>query len=608
MCGIIGYAGFKPATDILIPGLEKLEPRGYDSCGVVFIGEKDARLLRVVGGASVLKQYISQEHHKYTCGIGHTRWATHGDATQENAHPHSSGDIWVVHNGQIDNYKEIKSFLVEHSYKFSSETDTEVIPHLIHYYRSTGLDIRQSIIEVVNKLKGAFALAIGVTGEDIIYAVTQTSPLIIGYADHGNFVASTPDAFPSEVTQYAEVSERTLVVVHPDKVSLYGIKDQKEEVPTKLPLDREVIDSLDKNGYEHWMLKEIMEQPETLDATMRGRVQGRRITLGGLEYGNRKAIQQLIDAEQVIFLACGTSYYAACVGAYLFEKYLGIRSRAEIGSEFASKQPLITTRDVVVGISQSGETADTIAGLKYARSKGALILGICNTAGSSMVRMNEGGTLLHAGPERSVASTKAFTSQVTTLYMWTALLAQKTDKKIDWLPALEFVPRSIIDILAIDQTKHAAQYLATQQKVFVIGRELDFAVAQETALKIKEVSYVHAEAFAAGEMKHGTFALLEEGVPCIVFLANLSEELRDKMLNQLQQIKSRGAYTIVVCNEKDDEVIKQADRAITMKYTHPDLRVIPHAIVGQLLAYNTALILGRDIDRPRNLAKAVTVE
>lgn len=610
MCGIIGYTGFQPASEILILGLEKLEPRGYDSCGVAFVGGKDTTLLRVVGGASVLQQHITQAHQQYTCGIGHTRWATHGDATQENAHPHFSQDIWVVHNGQIDNYKDLKSFLLEHDYQFSSQTDTEVIPHLIHYYRSTGLDIRQAIIAAVHELKGAFALVIGVTGDDILYAVAETSPLIIGYADHGNFLASTPDALPQEVTQYTAVPERTLVVVHPRKVSLFHIENEKEAEPTKLRLDREAIEGIDKNGYEHWMLKEIMEQPETLAATIRGRVQNNHITLGGLEYGStKKAVQQLMDADQVIFLACGTSYYAACVGAQIFEKYLGIRSRAEIGSEFQSKQTLVTSRDVVVGISQSGETADTIAGLKYARDKGALILGICNTAGSSMVRLNDGGTLLHAGPERSVASTKAFTSQVITLFMWAGLIGQKTGKSLPWLPTVEFTPRLVNDLLADDQTYSAAEYLATRQgSVFVIGRELDFAVSQETALKIKEVSYIHAEAFAAGEMKHGTYALIEKGTPCIIFLANLSDELRAKMLNQLQQIKSRGAYTIVICNDQDTEVIDHADIAIRMQYTHRDMRVIPNAVIGQLLAYHTAFILRRPIDQPRNLAKSVTVE
>ena len=619
MCGIIGYTGFKPAAEKLLLAISKLENRGYDSCGVVLIGgetTKSSFRKRIVGttqGAQALKEGTNWEkYQQYTQGIGHTRWATHGDATEANAHPHQSEDIWVVHNGQIENYEEIKKILIEEGYFFASDTDTEVVPHLIHSYRSKGKSITEAIKSAFKDLTGAFGLVIGVDGDDCIYAITQTSPLVLGFAEHGHFVGSTTFAFPGEVNTYSAIPDHVLMSISPSGIAQEYLRETTPRVASidmdRIPLNFEVKEAYEKGGYSSFMEKEIMEQPMSLAATLRGRIKEGILSLGGVEHGREGLINDLLEADQIVFLACGTSYFAACEGAMLFEKHLGIRSRAEIGSEFELKKPLITSRDVVIGISQSGETADTIAGLKYARSKGATILGICNTAGSVLVRLTDAGVLLHAGPEMSVASTKAFTSQVTVLYLLTLLLAKYQGISLDWATAVEYIPRQIERLLGRFSPKKVAQYLATKDSVFIIGRELDYPVAQEIALKIKEVSYLHAEAFAAGEMKHGTYALIEEGTPCIVLLANLCPKIRSKMLNQLAQLKSRKAFTIVIHDIGDEEVAKHSDMSIEMEPTDPELRIISNTVVGQLIAHATAKRLRREIDRPRNLAKTVTVE
>ena len=614
MCGIIAYAGFEPAADILSFAIKKLEIRGYDSAGMVLLGGKSQKTIcrKVVGNADVatlLQESEDWTKHHNTQGIGHTRWATHGDATEVNAHPHQSDDIWVVHNGQIENYRKLKLLLKERGYVFVGDTDSEVVPHLIHYYRAQGESITSAIKKTFLDLKGAFGLVIGVEGDDCIYAITQTSPLVIGFAKHGNFIASTPSAFPEEVDTYSEVPEHVLITVSANNVEYGYLRESsnKDDDPIRLPLDSEANEAFEKNGYDYYMQKEIMEQPSTLEATLRGRIREGEVSLGGIEY-REGLIQDLLDADQITLIACGTSYFAACEGAMLIEKHLGIRCRAEIGSEYELKSPVVSSRDVVIGVSQSGETADTIAGLKYARLKGAKILGICNTAGSALVRLTDAGILLHAGPEMSVASTKAFTSQVTVFYLLTILLAKHQGKKLEWATAVEYLPRQVERLLERLSGFRAAEYLATKDRVFIIGRELDYPVAQEVALKIKEVSYVHGEGFAAGEMKHGTYALIEEGVPCIIFMANLTEALRAKMLNQLIQLKSRGAYAVVVHDIGDTECVEYADVSIEMEPTAPELRIIANTVVGQLVAYQVALKLGRNIDKPRNLAKTVTVE
>ncbi len=610
MCGIVGYIGNRDAVNVLLCGLKRLEYRGYDSSGVA-VSHPDGTLEmeKATGKIASLEKKLKSHPLSAQVGIAHTRWATHGAPTEKNAHPQVSfdGKIMVVHNGIIENYTQIKKKLEADGVKFVSETDTEVVAHLIaKLYHG---DIKAAVLETLNKLEGTFGLAILCADEpNVLVGARRGSPLVLGLGGNGEYFLA------SDVTAIVDYTQKVVYLDDDDVV--IAKRDGYEIVTVSSHLVNRCVEQVDfdadaasKGGFEHFMLKEIFEQPEALRNTMRGRLllADGSAKLAGLD-ANRLELRNL---NRIIITACGTSYYAGMVGEYLIEDLAGVPVEVEYASEFRYRNPIIKPGTLVLVISQSGETADTLAALREAKTKGATVLGICNAVGSTIARESDGGVYLHAGPEIGVASTKAFTSQVTVLAMIALLLGRErrvsAEQGIEFARAISNIPEFVEETLKLSEKIRtiAGKYVHANNFLY-LGRHYNYPVAMEGALKLKEISYIHAEGYPAAEMKHGPIALIDENMPVVVIAPK--DSLFDKVLSNVREIKARGGRIVAVTTPDCTELSEFADDIIFVPKINPMLMPLVSCIPLQLLAYHIAVLRGNDVDQPRNLAKSVTVE
>ena len=613
MCGIVGYIGNKEAYPIIIKGLKRLEYRGYDSAGIALSSGKDIKILKQKGKVSDLEGYSIEKNKRGTLGMGHTRWATHGVPNQKNAHPHVSGDnkLAIIHNGIIENYDSIKRMLSEKGHVFSSETDTEVLIHLIEEIKNhEECSLFEAIRLALNEVIGAYAIIIMEEGNaNEFIAARKGSPLVIGVGEEEYYVAS--DVSP--IIEYT----RNVVYLEDGEIALIN-KKKKLEIKTitnvrKNPYIHELemnLDSIEKGGYPHFMLKEIFEQPSSVLNTLRGRIdpQTKEVKLGGLmDYE-----QKLAKANRIIIVACGTSWHAGLIGEYLFEDLTRIPVEVEYASEFRYRNPIIKEDDIVLAISQSGETADTLAALEIAKRKGATILGICNVVGSSIARITDAGVYTHAGPEIGVASTKAFTTQVTVLTLMALRIARingsvTTSDFHNVITELELISKQISEVLESEQIiEEISKKFKDVQNFLYLGRGYNFPVALEGALKLKEISYIHAEGYPAAEMKHGPIALIDEEMPIVVIATKTGNY--EKVVSNIQEVKARGGRLIAIVSKGDITVKELADYVIEIPECTEKLSPLLTNIPLQLLSYYIAVMRGCNVDQPRNLAKSVTVE
>ena len=610
MCGIVGYIGEKNSVPILINGLKRLEYRGYDSAGIGIIDNHRSLIVKNKGKVSLLEDKLDDLNLSSQIGIGHTRWATHGIPNEINAHPHSNEDntIFLIHNGIIENFQVLKKGLINLGYKFKSETDSEVLVHLIDSFIKKGYDLTKSVQLTLHEVVGTYGLAIIYSKEpDKIIAARKGSPLVVGIGEGENFLASDVSAILSHTKQVVYLEDGEIAVIKKDSFSAKTIQD--DEIEKEVHEITMTLEEIDRGGYKHFMLKEIMEQPETVRNSLRGRIIDDKGTsiLGGLT----DVVDKLVDSKRIIITACGTSWHAGLVGEYMFEQFCRIPTEVEYASEFRYRNPIIEKGDAIFFISQSGETADTLAALKEAKMKGALVLGICNAVGSSIPRETNAGVYTHAGPEIGVASTKAFTSQLTVLALITLLIARKKNlSRVDGkhiADELSLLPEKIEKILRLnDQIEQIAEEFKDATNFLYLGRGYNFPVALEGALKLKEISYIHAEGYPAAEMKHGPIALIDENMP-VVFIAP-KDSTYEKIISNIQEVKARGGRTIAIANEDDNEIDSLVDYSIKIPHTIRMLMPILTVIPLQLLAYHIAVKKGLNVDQPRNLAKSVTVE
>lgn len=609
MCGIVGYIGNKNVAEVLINGLRRLEYRGYDSVGIAALNNK-LIVQKQKGKVSELNAILNYDDFKgFSAGIGHTRWATHGEPNDTNAHPHTdcSGEIALVHNGIIENYAAIKKILLQHNHTIKSETDTEVLVHLIEYYHQT-MPLVDAVQKTLTKVEGTYGIVVISKKEpDKLVAARNGSPLIIGVGDGEMIVASDASAIVEHTRNVIYVSDGEIIEITKNGVKTFDLKKQTVEKHTD-KIDWDIAD-IEKQGFAHFMLKEIFEQPETIQNAFRGRIlldEG-KTRLDGL----RLTEDELNAIRRIIFIACGTSWHAGLIGEYLIEEYARIPVEVEYASEFRYRSPILDKGDLVIVISQSGETADTLAALREAKARGVKVLGITNVVGSTIARESDGGVYIHAGPEIGVASTKAFTSQITVLILLTFYLARRkymtADAGREFLQELINAPQHVKQILdKNDEIKKIAQLYKEHRNFLYLGRGIQFPVALEGALKLKEISYIHAEGYPAAEMKHGPIALIDENMP-VVFIA-VKDEVYQKVISNIQEVKARKGKIIAIATEGDEDIKKYADHVLyvpqTRKIVSPLLTVIPL----QLLAYHIAVLRGCNVDQPRNLAKSVTVE
>lgn len=612
MCGIVGYIGKQEAWPIVIKGLKRLEYRGYDSAGIALIDRNNLTIHKKAGKVADLESIVSTDDRAGALGIGHTRWATHGEPSDRNAHPHRSqnGKLAIVHNGIIENYASLKQALISSGHTFNSDTDTEVLIHLIEEIKeaehtTTFEAVRLALSQVV----GAYAIAIiDQDNPTQLIAARKGSPLVIGVGHQEYLIAS--DATP--IVEYT----REVIYLNDFEIARIGtdfleIKNIQNEVLTPYIQHLETkLDSLEKAGYDHFMLKEIHEQARSVRASMLGRIYAKdaKVQLGGI----KDYAEQLKRTERIIVVACGTSWHAGLVGRHLIEEYARVRVQVEYASEFRYSNPIISDQDIVIAISQSGETADTLAAIELAKQHGATIFGICNVVGSSIPRMTDAGIYTHAGPEIGVASTKAFTAQVTVLTLIALYIAQlkgslSTPRLTELLTALDCAPELIEETLACENaTKYIAKEIKDANNAIFLGRGIGFPVALEGALKLKEISYIHAEGYPAAEMKHGPIALVDEEMPVIVIATQHSSY--EKVISNIQEVKARKGRIIAIVTEGDTAVKEIADYVIEIPETAEMLLPLIASIPLQFLAYHTALLRGCNVDQPRNLAKSVTVE
>ena len=612
MCGIVGYIGSKEAYPILMKGLYRLEYRGYDSAGIALL-DGDLKLYKTKGKVSDLENFVSGKNIEGTVGIGHTRWATHGEPNNVNAHPHysQSHNLAIIHNGIIENYASIKEELINRGYKFSSDTDTEVLIHLIEDIKSNeNVSLDEAVRIALNQIVGAYAIVIIAKDEpNLLIAARKGSPLVVGIGEDDFFLAS--DAAP--IVEYTQDvvylnDEEIVTVRRGEKIKIKTVKN-KDKTPyiQKLELN---LSELEKGGYDHFMLKEINEQPRSILDSMRGRLNAQKgvVKLGGIiDYE-----QKIANAKRITIIACGTSWHAGLVGEYLFEDLARTPVEVEYASEFRYRNPIINEDDIVIAISQSGETADTLAAIELARSKGATIIGICNVVGSSIARATHAGTYTHAGPEIGVASTKAFTAQVTILTLMALRVAQmkgaiETSRYYQLLNELESIPNKVKETLDVDnQIRTLARTFTYARNFLYLGRGYNFPVALEGALKLKEISYIHAEGYPAAEMKHGPIALIDSEMPVVVIATN--KGTYEKVLSNIQEVKARKGKIIAIVTKGDKDVKKLADYIIEVPETEEMLVPLLATIPLQLLSYHIAVMRDCNVDQPRNLAKSVTVE
>ena len=607
MCGIVGYVGNNEATDYLLDGLESLEYRGYDSAGVAVFDGDNVQTEKVTGRVEQLRAETEAENLKGHLGIGHTRWATHGGVTKNNAHPHydESRQFYVIHNGIIENYQEIKKFLQQKGVKFYGDTDTEVIPNLIaELYKEHG-DVTLAFKAALKSLRGAYAIVMMSTiTPDTLYAAKLSSPLAIGVADDGMYIGSDATPIISHTKQMVFLEDNDGAIVTADKYDLFHIEtDEAIERPSELiEIEKEAAD---KGDFPDFMLKEIYEVPQTVRSAMLGRIRSAEgiIKLGGLDLVRT----QLEFIDRIVVLACGTSYYASLVGEYLLEEIAGIPVEVQQASEFRYRQEPLTRSTAVMVVSQSGETADTIAALKKLEGSGILTLGIVNAPGSTLARMTDAGVYCHAGPEKAVASTKAFVAQVTVFTLIALELSKNYGGYQKLTNELDSLPQKIESILhQAESIKAIAEKYSRYNDFLYIGRRYAYPVALEGALKLKEISYIHAEGFAGGEMKHGPLALIDESFP--TFATALSNSLDEKSFSNMQEIATRGGKIVAVVDDEHSPAAELADDIIIVPEVSEQLQPLIAVVPAFLFAYYAAKKLGRDIDKPRNLAKSVTVE
>lgn len=610
MCGIVGYIGNKNCVPILIDGLKRLEYRGYDSAGIGIIRENDALVIKNKGKVSLLEEKLNEQILSSNLGIGHTRWATHGIPNEQNAHPHtnSKNNLFIIHNGIIENFQVLKNALKALGYKFESDTDSEVFAHLIDSFLNKGYNLSKSVQMALNEIDGTYGVAVIYTLEpDKIIVARKGSPLVIGLGEGENFVASDVSAILAHTKQVIYLDDGEFAEINKDSYSVKTIADEKIE--KEIHEINMSLDDIDRGGFDHFMLKEIMEQPESVRNSMRGRllVEEGSAKLGGLT----DVTDRLINSKRIIISACGTSWHAALVGEYMLEQYARIPVEVEYASEFRYRNPIVSSDDSIFLISQSGETADTLAALREAKSKGALALGICNVVGSTIARESMAGVYIHAGPEIGVASTKAFTSQLIVLALITLLISERKGlskaKAKDLAKELSSIPVKIEQILKLNEgIDRLAENFKNAQNFLYLGRGYNFPVALEGALKLKEISYIHAEGYPAAEMKHGPIALIDENMP-VVFIAP-KDSTYEKVLSSIQEVKARGGRIIAIADDEDGEIDELVDYSIKVPRTIEMLTPILTSIPLQLLAYHIAVKKGLNVDQPRNLAKSVTVE
>jgi len=612
MCGIVAYLGKKQAYPILIKGLKRLEYRGYDSSGIALLNGK-LNVYKRKGKVQELENFVDTKSIDGTIGIGHTRWATHGKPDDINAHPHTStsGRLTLVHNGIIENYSLLKEALKKLGHDFKSQTDTEVLVNLIEEIQNAdGLSLEEAVRVALTKVVGAYAIVVMDKNEpDKLVAARQSSPLVVGIGEDEFYLASdgTPIVEYTKKVIYLK-DEEIVTVSRNGEISIKSI-DNEIQTPFIQELELE-IEALEKGGYDYFMLKEIHEQTKTIAECMRGRL---NLEEGWVSLGGVKELQEkMLAAQRFIIVGCGTSWHAGLLGEYLFEDLVRIPVEVEYASEFRYRNPVITDKDIVIAVSQSGETADTLAALKLAKEKGALTFGIVNVVGSSIARFTDAGCYIHAGPEIGVASTKAFTGQVTLLTMMALMLAKEkksiSDTYFNQLVAeLGKIPEKVAEVLAINpQIEYIAAEIKDASNALYLGRGYNFPVALEGALKLKEISYIHAEGYPAAEMKHGPIALIDENMPVVVIATNKSAY--EKIASNIQEVKARKGIVIAIVAKGDKEISKIADYTIEIPETEEPLTPLIASVPLQLLSYHIAVLRGCNVDQPRNLAKSVTVE
>ncbi len=614
MCGIVGYIGHREAYPVIIKGLKRLEYRGYDSAGIVLFDGNELKLAKTKGKVSDLEEKAKEISTTGTIGIGHTRWATHGVPNDVNSHPHfsNSGNLVIVHNGIIENYEPLKKELKKRGYTFKSDTDTEVLVNLIEEVKKQdNLKLGKAVQVALNQVVGAYAIAVfDKERPHEIVAARLGSPLAIGVGKGEFFVASDASPFIEYTSNAIYLEDEEMAVIRMDKpMKIRKIKDDSLVDPYIQELQMN-LEQIEKNGYDHFMLKEIYEQPAVIKDTYRGRLHANEglIKMAGVEDN----LQRFINADRILIIACGTSWHAGLVAEYIFEEFARIPVEVEYASEFRYRNPIIRPTDVVIAISQSGETADTLAAIKLAKENGAFVFGVCNVVGSSISRETHAGAYTHAGPEIGVASTKAFTTQITVLTLIALRLAQAkgTMSNSDFyrcLQELELMPEKVEQALkSNDEAQAVAAIYKDASNCLYLGRGYNFPVALEGALKLKEISYIHAEGYPAAEMKHGPIALIDEHMPVVVIAPK--QEHYDKIVSNIQEIKSRSGKIIAIVTKGDTQVRELADHVIEIPDTADALSPLLTTIPLQLLSYHIAVMRGCNVDQPRNLAKSVTVE
>lgn len=607
MCGIVGYTGFRQCTPILLSGLESLEYRGYDSAGVAVLTEGELRVEKAEGRLSVLKTRLDDgKNLPGTCGIGHTRWATHGKPSDLNAHPHvnEKGTIAVVHNGICENYQKLRKELSDKGYTFSSDTDTEVFAHLLDYYYKG--DMVEAIYKMMRRVEGSYALGVVCTDmPNTVFAVKKDSPLVIGIGEKESFIASDVPAILKYTREVFYPDDGEVVTLCGEKISVLDAGGEPSEFKTETI--RWDAAAAEKGGYAHFMLKEIMEQPRAIRDTIVPRLQR---GLAEPEFENFTA-EDIKKTEKIYLVACGSAYHVAVSAKYILEKMTGISVEVDLASEFRYRSPIVTENTLVMVISQSGETADTIAAMREARRRGAKVLSIVNVVGSTIAKESDSVFYTWAGPEIAVATTKAYSAQLCAIYILALHFAEvlgkiKLEEAEDFAKSLRELPDACEKLLQDKkEIQLAASKLYSRRSIFFIGRGLSYAAALEGSLKLKEISYIHSEAYAAGELKHGTISLIEEGTPVVCVVQK--DALTDKMRSNMREVKARGAFVLAVA-EEGIELSDEADMVIPVSESHPLLWPSLAILPLQLLAYYVALMRGCDIDKPRNLAKSVTVE
>lgn len=609
MCGIVGYIGKNQALPFLLSGLEKLEYRGYDSSGVAFCNESKIKVIKKQGRLQVIKDIIDKNPEISShIGIGHTRWATHGRPSDVNAHPHisKSGKIAVVHNGIIENYIKLATELKRQGYEFKSETDTEVFAQFLDSLYNGNMF--ETILKAVNKLEGAFAFGVICSDEpNTLYAVKKDSPLIVGLGEHENYIASDIPAILSKTKTICRVPEKTISVLKQDSFKLYDFSGN--ELPVETSEVNWDVKSASKNGFEHFMIKEIMEQPKVIDDTVLPRISSNKVKLDNIDL----PAEYLNSVNKIMIVACGSAYHVGCAAKYFMEQLTKKPVETDLASEFRYRSPLVDEHTLVIVVSQSGETADSLAALREAKKRGAKVLAIVNVVGSAIAHEADYVVYTWAGPEIAVATTKAYTAQLAAMYLVSLYIAQQLDKITEnelkkYINSIKLIPEKIQAIL---DNQHVIESIAEKyykyEKIFFIGRTLDYAVCMEGSLKLKEISYIHSEAYASGELKHGTISLIDDNT--LVVVLTTQENLFDKSISNIREVKSRGAKILSISTQTHADKINQiSDNAIYIPECDDILSPLLSVIPMQMLSYHIAKLRGCDIDKPRNLAKSVTVE